>query len=129
MSLLLLVGVAALTASGVYLLLSKDLLRAVIGLSLLGTAINLVLFLSGRIGSVQPPIVREGLTVLTDAANPLPQALVLTAIVIGFALACIALLLALALREEEGTDRIDALRATEPGEGDDGKPLPMERTE
>ena len=74
---------------------------------------------------MQPPIVREGLAALGDSANPLPQALVLTAIVIGFALSCIALGLALALREDEGTDRIDELRGTEPGEGDDGKPLPM----
>jgi len=126
MSLLLLLGVAALTSSGIYLLLSKDLLRSVVGLTLVGTAINLVLFISGRIGPTQPPIVAEGLTVLANAANPLPQALVLTAIVIGFALACLALVLALALREDEATDRIDALRRTEPGESADGKPLPME---
>lgn len=125
MSWLLLLGVAALTASGIYLLLSRDLLRSVVGLTLLGTAINLVLFISGRIGPVQPPIVADGLTALADAANPLPQALVLTAIVIGFALACIALVLAVALREDEGTDRVDALRGTEPGDGGDGKPLPM----
>ncbi|HAI59417.1 MAG TPA: cation:proton antiporter [Xanthomonadaceae bacterium] len=125
MSLLLLLGVAALTASGIYLLLSRDLLRSVVGLTLLGTAINLVLFISGRIGPALPPIVPEGAQVLVGAANPLPQALVLTAIVIGFALSCIALGLALALREDEGTDRIDELRATEPGEGEDGKPLPM----
>lgn len=126
MSLLLLLGVAALVASGVYLLLSKDVLRCVIGLSMLGTAVNLVLFLSGRLGAVLPPIVPDGQTVLLDAANPLPQALVLTAIVIGFALVCIALVLALALREDEDTDRVDALRGTEPGNGPDGKPLPME---
>lgn len=126
MSLLLLLGVAALVASGIYLLLSKDLLRCVVGLSMLGTAINLVLFLSGRVGPLQPPIVADGLTLLTGAANPLPQALVLTAIVIGFALVCLALGLALVLREDENTDRVDALRGTEPGEGADGKPLPME---
>ncbi len=126
MSLLLLLGVAALTTSGVYLLLSKDLLRSVIGLALVGTSINLVLFTSGRIGPVQPPIIGDGLTVLLDAANPLPQALVLTAIVIGFALACLALVLAVALREDEHSDRIDTLRRTEPGEGEDGKPLPLE---
>ena len=125
MSWLLLMGVASLTAAGVYLLLSRDLLRSVVGLTLLGTAINLVLFTSGRIGPMQPPIVAEGLSALAGAANPLPQALVLTAIVIGFALACLALVLAVALREDEGTDRIDALRGTEPGEGADGKPLPF----
>ncbi|GAB3734944.1 Na+/H+ antiporter subunit C [Silanimonas algicola] len=125
MSWLLLMGVASLTAAGVYLLLSRDLLRSVVGLTLLGTAINLVLFTSGRVGPIQPPIVPEGLDALADAANPLPQALVLTAIVIGFALACLALVLAVALREDEGTDRVDALRGTEPGEGPDGKPLPF----
>lgn len=125
MSLLLLLGIAALVSSGVYLLLARDLLRSVVGLTLIGTAINLVLFTSGRLGPIQPPIVREGLQALGDAANPLPQALVLTAIVIGFALACLALVLAVALREDEGSDRIDDLRGTEPGEGGDGKPLPM----
>ena len=125
MSLLLLLGVAALTASGVYLLLSRDLLRCVVGLTLLGAAVNLVLFISGRVGAGVPPIVPDGQTLLVGAGNPLPQALVLTAIVIGFALACIALVLALALREDEGSDRIDALRGTEPGEGADGKPLAM----
>ena len=126
MSLILVAGIAALVASGIYLLLSRDLLRCVVGLSLVGAGVNLVLFTSGRIAAVAPPIVPEGAEVLEAAANPLPQALVLTAIVIGFALLCLSLLLAVALREASGADGVDALRLTEPGEGADGKPRPME---
>lgn len=126
MTLLLLLGIASLVSSGVYLLLSRDLLRCVIGLSLVGAAVNLILFTSGRIAEVSPPIVAKGSDVLEAAANPLPQALVLTAIVIGFALLCLSLILAVALRETTGADGLDALRLSEPGEGADGKPRPME---
>lgn len=129
MSLLLVLGIASLVASGIYLLLSRDLLRAVVGLSLLGAAVNLLLFASGRIGPVSPPLVPAGGQMLEAAANPLPQALVLTAIVIGFALTCLALVLAVALREDSGADGVDALTRTEPGVGADGKPLPMEARE
>lgn len=72
-------------AAGVYLALSRDLFRMVVGLSVIGAALNLLVFASGRLDSAAPPIVVAGTQVLANAANPLPQALVLTAIVISMA--------------------------------------------
>lgn len=115
-------AVGATVAAGVYLALSRSLLRCVIGLSLLGTAANLIVFASGRVGSSTPPVILPGAAVLEDAGNPLPQALVLTAIVIGFSLTCFSLLLVLALKQQTGLSDSHALRLAEPPEGHDGKP-------
>ena len=125
MSLLLALAIAAVVSAGVYLLLSRDLLRCAVGLSLIGTGANLVVLASGRFTSIAPPIIADGARVLEGAGNPLPQALVLTAIVIGFALVCLSLVLVLALKQvNEAADSND-LRDAEPGEGADGKPLPL----
>jgi len=109
-------------AAGFYLALSRDLLRCILGLALLGNAINLLLLASGRMGSAQPAVIAAGETLLHDAANPLPQALVLTAIVIGFALICFALVLAMRLLESQGHADIADLRLVEPPPGDPVKP-------
>jgi len=108
--------------AGVYLTLSRDLLRIVLGLAVLGSAANLVLFAAGRLGSAQPAVVPLGETLLTDAANPLPQALVLTAIVISFALICLALVLVLRLIRDADSDDALALRYAEPVPTDPVKP-------
>lgn len=100
--------------AGVYLSFSKDVFRCVLGLALFGSAANLALFVSGRIDVMAPAVVPLGETVLQNAANPLPQALVLTAIVIGFALVCYSLALALRLIQSTGTDDAQALRMAEP---------------
>jgi multicomponent Na+:H+ antiporter subunit C len=100
--------------AGVYLALSRDVLRCVLGLSVLASATNLVLLASGRIESDLPPVVPVADLALAGAANPLPQALVLTAIVIGFALVCFALALVLRLIQDAGTDDALALRHAEP---------------
>lgn len=121
------VAMFAMLAAGAYLALSRDLLRCVVGLSLLGMGVNLLLLASGRLGATAPPLVEAGaLQLPAQAANPLPQALVLTAIVIGFALTCFALVLVLAVRLRVGLRDSDALRLSEPGEGPDGKPLPLD---
>ncbi len=112
------VGVAA----GVYLALSRDLFRMVVGLSVIGAALNLLVFASGRLDSAAPPIVVAGTQVLANAANPLPQALVLTAIVIGFALLCFSLVLVVRLMRAADTDDAHRLRAAEPAHGDSNKP-------
>ena len=91
---------AGLFGCGLYMVLSRNLVRLLLGLSLLTTAVNLVLFQAGRIRSVQPPLVPEGAERLRDSADPLPQALVLTAIVIGFALSVV--LASLVLRAYRG---------------------------
>lgn len=109
-------------SAGLYLTLSRDLLRCVLGLAIMGSGANLLLFLSGRIGLAQPPVIPAGEAVLAQAANPLPQALVLTAIVIGFALLCFSLVLVLRLIEGKRSDDVLDLRVAEPLGGDGVKP-------
>jgi multicomponent Na+:H+ antiporter subunit C len=109
-------------SAGVYLALSKDVFRCVLGLALMGNAANLILFVSGRIDVMNPAVVPLGETVLQNAANPLPQALVLTAIVIGFALVCYSVTLALRLIQASSTDDLQALRMAEPVPTDPVKP-------
>jgi multicomponent Na+:H+ antiporter subunit C len=123
---LLAIGIGATVAAGVYLALARDLLRCVVGISLVGAATNLVVFAAGRPGNPVPPLVELGGTVIEGAANPLPQALVLTAIVIGFSLTCFSLVLVLAIIQGKGTTDGDALRDAEPPPDLDGKPLALE---
>ena len=119
------IGVCA--GAAVYLILARDLLRVVVGLILAGTAVNLFVLMAGRVGSGVPAVMQPGETALAAAAaNPLPQALVLTAIVIGFAFICFALMLTLALGRRRGTEDIGALRDAEPGADAHGKPLPFD---
>jgi multicomponent Na+:H+ antiporter subunit C len=125
-NLLLALDVGVLVAAGVYLALSRGLFRCVVGISLVGIAANLAMFLAARPAAPVPPIVPPGETVLAaSATDPLPQALVLTAIVIGFALTCFSLVLVLAIRERSGHTDSGALRMAEPAAGADGKPAPM----
>lgn len=93
MALLLAFIVAVLVAGGVWLLLRPRSWSVVLGITLLGYAVNFFILLSGRIGRTQPPLALPGADRLAD---PLPQALVLTAIVIGLGMT--AFLVALALR-------------------------------
>jgi multicomponent Na+:H+ antiporter subunit C len=112
-------GVAV--AAGTYLALSRDMFRMVVGLSVIGAAVNLLVFAAGRLTSAAPPIVAAGRQALEQAANPLPQALVLTAIVIGFALLCFSLLLMARMLSGGGGD-LRALRDAEPSHGAGYKP-------
>ena len=98
---------AGLFGCGLYLVLSRHLVRMLLGLSLLTTAVNLVLFQAGRFRSVQPPLILEGADRLHGSADPLPQALVLTAIVISFATTALFLVVLLASRGLTGTDHVD----------------------
>lgn len=108
---------------GLYLATSRDLMRIVIGLAMLGSAANLFVFTSGRLGHGAPPLVPAGAdTVSAAVANPLPQALVLTAIVIGFALACFSVALALAVQRRTGEADADALAFAEPPATPGGDP-------
>lgn len=112
MELLLALGVGLLVGCGVWLTLASRTFAIILGLTLLGYAVNLLIFFGGRIGAKSPPLSLPGATGLAD---PLPQALVLTAIVIGFGM--IAYFVALALRGigEGGTDAVD-LPPSVPGE-------------
>jgi len=97
----LIVGV--LTGCGVYLVLRARTFPVVLGLTLLSYAVNVFLFVTGRLAIGQPPVIGSGPT-YTD---PLPQALVLTAIVIGFAMTAFVIVLALRARAELGNDHVD----------------------
>lgn len=106
------VGVAA------YLVLSRNVLRILLGLLVLGNAANLSIFLAGRVGIRTPPLVEVGESTIAVSANPLPQALILTAIVISFALvAFTAVLVENAYRGLRTLDT-DAMREAEPLGGD-----------
>ncbi len=104
---------SGLFGCGLYMVLSRHLVRMLLGLSLLTTAVNLVIFQTGRFRSQQPPIVREGAERLGESADPLPQALILTAIVIGFALTVVLASLALRAYRSHGTLRSDDIRSAE----------------
>ena len=123
MSVLLALVAAGLFGCGLYMVLSRHLVRMVLGLSLVGTAVNLAIFLAGRLRTSQPPLIPEGAERLGESADPVPQALVLTAIVIGFALTVILAALALRAHRGQGTLRSDALRAARAL----GDPFPEER--
>lgn len=96
-------GIGIVTATGIYLLLRGRTFPVIIGLSLIGYAINVLLFATGRLW-VNAPAILIG---VQQVADPLPQALVLTAIVIGFATTGFVVELALRSRFENDTDHID----------------------
>lgn len=117
MEIVLAVVIGGLYAAGVYMLLRRSLVKILIGLALLGHAANLLIFTSAGLRRGQPPVMPAGETVLTAPyADPLPQALVLTAIVIGFGLIAFALALAYRTYKAVGTDDLDQMRAAETGE-------------
>jgi multicomponent K+:H+ antiporter subunit C len=97
-------GVGLLTAGGVYLILRRRTFPVILGLSLLSYAVNLFLFASGRVAVGLPPILVKG---AAGYADPLTQALVLTAIVISFGMSAVIVILALGAFLEAGHDRID----------------------
>jgi multicomponent K+:H+ antiporter subunit C len=109
--------IAVLTGAGIYLCLRGRTFPIVLGLAMLSYAINVFLFAVGRLVVDRPPIYEKGLAAHTD---PLPQALVLTAIVISFAMTALVVVLALRTYLETGTDRVDGSPEpeTEPGTGD-----------
>ncbi|MCU0968530.1 MAG: Na+/H+ antiporter subunit C [Rubrivivax sp.] len=97
-------GIGVTTACGIYLLLRGRTFPVVLGLTVLGYAVNVFIFTMGRLWSGVPPILETGARVFAD---PLPQALVLTAIVIGFATTGFVIELALRARHEQGNDHVD----------------------
>ena len=108
-------------AVAVYLMLSKYSVRILLGIAILGNAVNLLLFTSGRLTREVPPIIPAGMDVLpAGTANPLPQALILTAIVISFSFFAFLLVLTYRGYQELGTDDTDEMRLAEPKD----EPLP-----
>ena len=103
MEFLVATGIGFVVACGIYLLLRGRSFTVVLGLTLLGYAVNVFIFAMGRLWSAAPPILQGR----EPVADPLPQALVLTAIVIGFATTALFLVVLLALRGLSGGDHVD----------------------
>lgn len=118
MALLLALTVGVLTGTGVYLLLRARSFDAILGLTLLSYAVNVFIFLMGRIAVGKPPIVTDGVApILANYADPLPQALVLTAIVISFAMTALMLVIALRTYAETGSDHVDGVEPADDADG------------
>lgn len=107
MELILSLAIGILSGSGVWLLLRPRTFQFIMGLLLLSYAVNLFIFSAGSIKLGVPPVINSNITDLTWYADPLPQALVLTAIVIGFATTALFLVVLLASRGLSNTDHVD----------------------
>lgn len=107
MELILALAIGVLCGAGIWLLLRPRTFQVVLGLSLLSYAVNLFIFSMGRLTKGRAPVIVDGVLDLAEYADPVPQALVLTAIVIGFAMTALFLVVLLASRGLTGTDHVD----------------------
>ena len=102
-------AIGVLTAVGVYLMLRARTFDVILGMTFLSYATNLLIFSSGRLAEDKPPVLREGMAAeLGNYTDPLPQALVLTAIVIAFAMTAVSIVLAMRNRGDNGSENVDA---------------------
>ena len=114
MELVLALLVGGLYACGLYLMMQRSLVRLIIGLALLGHAANLLIFTTaGLTRGLAPIIAADATEVVAGSADPLPQALILTAIVISFAVVAFSLVLVQRAYALTGTEDIDALTSTD----------------
>lgn len=114
MQLLLPLIVGVLYTGGIYLLLRRSMVKVIIGLGLLAHAANLLIFTVGRLTRGHPPLISAGERALSEPfADPLPQALILTAIVIGFGLQAFAIILFKRAYQTVGTDDLDDMNTTD----------------
>ena len=108
MEVLLALASGVLYAAGIYLMLRRRLAQLIIGIGLLSNGTNLLIFTAGGLTRGRPPVIPDGAEALVPPyADPVPQALVLTAIVIGFGLLAFSLVLAHRVHETVGTDDVD----------------------
>ncbi|RZL58347.1 MAG: Na+/H+ antiporter subunit C [Variovorax sp.] len=108
MEIVLAIAIGVLTGSGVYLLLRPRTFQVIMGLTLISYGVNLFIFSMGRLKVDSEPVLVAGVpATLANTADPLPQALVLTAIVIGFAMTALFLVVMLASRGLSGNDHVD----------------------
>lgn len=106
--------VGALFAIGVYLVMRRSLVKLIMGVSLLTNAVNLLIFTVGGLTRGRAPLVPDGATIpATTTADPLPQAFILTAIVIGFGVLAFAIVLSMRVYRSLGADDMDRMRATD----------------
>ena len=114
MNLIFAIIVGGLFAGGFYLILQRNMVQLLIGLSLISHGANLLIFVSGYLSKGGPPIVPKGYNQpLSEIVDPLPQALVLTAIVIGFAVLAFTMILIHRTLREIGESDLDALKDTD----------------
>jgi multicomponent Na+:H+ antiporter subunit C len=111
-TLALVVGV--LYTTGFYMILRRSIVKLIIGLGLLGHAANLLIFTAGRVTRGHPPVIGgHAETLLPPFADPLPQALILTAIVIGFGVQAFAIVLIKRVYQTVDTDDFNQMRSTD----------------
>ncbi len=110
MEILLAIMTGILYASGTYMILRRSIVKLIIGIILLGNGVNLLIFLLGRITKGEPPIISPELKHFADIyADPIPQALILTSIVISFGLQAFAIILVKRTYKALHTDDLDML--------------------
>ncbi|NWG18987.1 MAG: Na+/H+ antiporter subunit C [Chloroflexi bacterium] len=114
MELIWAIVIGALYAAGLYMMMRRSIVKIIIGLVLLGYAANLLIFNVSHLTRGNPPLVPQGASMpVAPFADPLPQALILTAIVIGFGVQAFAIVLFRRAYQSCGADDIDELRTTE----------------
>lgn len=106
--------IGGLFAAGLYMLLRRSIVKLLIGLVLLSNAANLLIFTAAGFVRARPPLIPEGASrPLTEIADPLPQALILTAIVISFGVLAFAMALVHRVYQATGSDDLDEMRGTD----------------
>jgi multicomponent K+:H+ antiporter subunit C len=116
-------AIGVLTAAGVYLLLRARSFDVILGLTLLSYATNLLIFSAGRLAVGKPPVLRDGVPAqLENYIDPLPQALVLTAIVIAFGMTAVTIVVAMRSHADNGSDHVDARTTVHPSDELPGAP-------
>jgi len=104
--------VGGLYAAGIYLMLRRSMVKLILGLALLSNAANLLIFTAAGLTRGQPPLIPQGAAGLeAPYADPLPQALILTAIVIGFGVLAFAAVLVHVAYQSLGTDDLDQMNS------------------
>lgn len=104
----LLVGI--LYSAGIFMMLRRSMVKLLLGLLLLGNGVNILIFLTGGLTKGKAPLIDENQKTFVDTyADPVPQALILTAIVISFALTSFAIILLKKVYETTGSDDLDSL--------------------
>jgi multicomponent Na+:H+ antiporter subunit C len=109
MELLLAITAGVLYATGVYLMLRRRLAQLIIGLSLLSNGSNVLILAAAGVTRAKPPIITATMTTADQFADPVPQSLILTAIVIGFGVLAFALVLAHRVHQSAASDDIDTI--------------------
>jgi multicomponent Na+:H+ antiporter subunit C len=110
---MLAVVIGVLYAAGLFMMLRRSAVKLIIGISLLGHAANLLIFTIAGLTRAIPPLIRDAANNQADLADPMPQALILTAIVIGFAVQAFAVVLIHRVIQTVGTDDLDQMKATD----------------